>query len=221
MRFLIRELAYERPVAAGRLRYEIDGRPTGAIEMWRLTDAVDGYRFLRVDLDAREAPSGDSYLYHLTIGADGRAERLAFRVWGLGRRLGGNVLLDERSVAVARNVDNVAQSRLEDEVTLAPGYAFWFPASTGLSLLAHLPAGEVTAVTLDYTESLKLHVLPAYLRRDQPARVEVAARQLLLQPLTISWNEQSRAIWLDEYGWPLKMERGDGLTAVTDYYIRY
>ena len=71
MRFIIHELPYERPLLAGRLRYERDGQPTGAIEFWRLTDAVDGYRFLRVDLDARDAASGRSWLYHATLDAAG------------------------------------------------------------------------------------------------------------------------------------------------------
>ncbi len=72
MRFIIHQLPYERPIVAGQLRYERDGAPTGAVEQYRLTAAVDGYRFLRVDLDARTAPSGRSTLYHLTLNPDGQ-----------------------------------------------------------------------------------------------------------------------------------------------------
>ncbi len=60
MRFIVHEQAYEKPIAAGQLRYERDGRATGAIESWRLTRAVEGYEILRVDLDARTAESGHS-----------------------------------------------------------------------------------------------------------------------------------------------------------------
>ena len=42
MRFIIHELPYERPLRAGRLRYERDGRPTGAVEPGRLSEAADG-----------------------------------------------------------------------------------------------------------------------------------------------------------------------------------
>ena len=76
MRFIIHELPYERPLLSGRLRYERDGVPSGAVESWRLTAAVDGYRFLRVDVDAREAPSGRSWLYHLTLNPAGLPDRV-------------------------------------------------------------------------------------------------------------------------------------------------
>lgn len=95
MRFIIHEMPYERPLLAGRLRYERDGVPTGAVELWRITNAVDGYRFLRVDLDAREAESGRSSLYHVTLNPAGRPEQLKFRLWGNGPEVSGSLVWNQ------------------------------------------------------------------------------------------------------------------------------
>ena len=87
MRFLLREQAYEKPMAAGKLRYESSAGPTGAVEAWRLSAVEGDYRFLRVDLDAREAASGNSYIFHLTLNGQNRPERLQFRLWSAARRV--------------------------------------------------------------------------------------------------------------------------------------
>ena len=94
MRFIIHELPYEKPVAAGRFRYEQNSQATGAVEHWRLTTAVDDYHFVRVDLDARAATSGHTYLYHLVLNPAGRPERLHYRFWTTGVEVTGNILLD-------------------------------------------------------------------------------------------------------------------------------
>ena len=73
----------------------LNNQPTGAVEEWRLSDAVDGYRFLRVDLDARNAPSGRSYLYHLTMDKLGNLVQLKFRLWTEGSEIIGSVLLEK------------------------------------------------------------------------------------------------------------------------------
>ncbi len=105
MRFIIRELPYERPLLAGRLRYERDGVPTGAVESWRLTQALDDYRFLRVDLDAREAPSGRSSLFHVTLNPAGRPEQIKYRLWGNGPEVSGTAVWEGNEVIAARRVD--------------------------------------------------------------------------------------------------------------------
>jgi hypothetical protein len=91
MRFIIHEQPYEKVVAAGELRYEQEGVTTGAVEHWRLTTAVDSYQFLRIDLDARSAPSGQSTLYHLVLNENGRPERLRFRQWSGEHKIAGNL----------------------------------------------------------------------------------------------------------------------------------
>ena len=219
MRALIRELPYERPIAAGRYRYERDGQPTGAIESWRLTAAQEGYRFLRVDLNAQAAASGDSYLYHLTLDAAGRPDRLSFRFFGTAFQATGNLLFAEDALTLARTVDG---RRLESERGVLPGYAFWFPATAALALLAEEAADDepMPAVTLDKEEQFALRLVNLRIRRGRPQTLPVMGDERLLQPLILSWADQQRTIWIDQHKWPLKMER-PGLTAIETRYVRY
>lgn len=222
MRFIIRELAYEKVVAAGRLQYEQDGRPTGAVESWRLTTATPDYCFLRVDLDAREAESGHTYLYHLTLAADGRPERLQYRYWGGGLQVTGNVLLEAREVTATRMIND---ERFEEEVTVPAGYGFWFPSSIGLGLLAHRE-GTVTGVTLHAAvdqpaAAFQLLVVEAQVTPGETETITLMERIVVARSCTIQWAGQKRSLWLDEHHWPVKMRRHDGLTAVATRYIRY
>lgn len=227
MRFIIREQPFERVLAAGKLQYEQAGRPTGAVERWRLTTAASGYRFLRVDLDAREAASGHTYLYHLLMNENGRAERLQYRFWGSGLQIKGNVLLEEKSVTVSRETNG---QHFEEEVELPAAYGFWFPSAVGLGLLADLAsAGQPeTAVTLHATidpqtaaEVLALQQTAVSLVPGNEEQLTVMGQPVAVRSVTIRWDEQERTLWLDEHNWPLKMRRDDGLTAVETRYIRY
>jgi hypothetical protein len=222
MRSLIHELPYERPLAFGELRYQRDGVPTGAVEYWQLTTAVDGYRFLRVDLDARAAASGESTLYHLTLSPEGRPERLRFYMFRQGRDVNGHVLFDHDLVTVSRHVN---KSKIEEETTVLPGYTFWFPSSFGLGLLAPF-AGEVAAtavpaVTLNREADFCLWPLTAYLTRGQAEQLVMGRQTVMAWPLTIRWQEHERIIWLDEQGLVVQMKRENGLTAVEAHLIRY
>ena len=219
MRTLIRELPYEQPIAAGRYRYERDGQPTGAVESWRLTAAHEGYRFLRIDLNAQAAPSGDSYLYHLTLDAAGRPDRLSFRFFGSALQAGGNLLFDQDVVTLARTVDG---RRTETERDLPSEYAFWFPATAGLALLVGKAGedGTITAVTLDRDQQFALRFVDLTIRAHPPQPHLIMGKETVLRPLSLSWADEQRTIWIDEYDWPLKMER-DRLAAVETRYIRY
>lgn len=211
MRFIIHEQPFERIVAAGQYRYEQAGQPTGAVEHWRLTAVSAPYHFLRVDLDGRST-SGNSYLYHLTLGENGRPERLQYRFWNDKLTISGNVLLDQNMVTATRVVNGRSY---EEHITLPTDYGFAFPAVTGLGWLAR-QMGERergTAVLLD----------PAV---DQPERAfNLLVTDLTLErgaALTLRWPGQARTLWLDEQGWPLRLERGgNGLTAVSVHQINY
>ena len=243
MRFVIREQPYEKPLASGHLRYERDGRPTGAVESWRLSQAVDGYQFLRVDLDARQAASGHTYLYHLVLHKNGRPERLQYRFWGSGFEVSGDVLLLDDTVTASRLVNG---RRFEEEVTVSGRAAFWFPSSVGLTLLASQAEEETAAaVTLqapacpepgpESTLSLRreegspvalnsifaLQQVEIHLRYGDNEQLALMEQEWTVRPLSIRCNGQSRTIWLDANSAVLKMERDDGLTAVATRYIRY
>ena len=224
MRFIVKEQRYEKPIAAGRLRYEQDGRATGAVEHWRLTQAVDGYEILRVDLDARAAASGRSWLYHLVRRADGRPERLNYRFWGDGREIRGTLLFAERHVTATRAVNGETFS---EEMELPAGYGFWFPSAVGLGLILDGGVGEITAVTLnnqtagpDTLAARRINV-KRYLAITDQVEAEIAGQLLLVTPWVIFWEENMRFVSLDEHPWPVKMQRDDGLTAVETRYIWY
>jgi hypothetical protein len=225
MRFIIREQPYEKLLASGQLRYELDGQPTGALESWRLTLAVAGYYFLRVDLDARKAASGHSYLYHLLMDQERRPERLSYRFWGSSRQITGNVLLAEESITATHTVNG---TRFEEDMILARGYAFWFPTSIGLGLLANKAGhkGDLTAATLQAVVAQQptgfdLLLTKVVLAWAETEEVVVTGQTIAARPLTIRWADQARTVWLDKYQWPVKMMRGDGLTAVETRYIRH
>ena len=224
MRFIIHEMPYEKPLTAGQWNYVLDGQDTGALEHWRLTEAMDGYRFLRVDLDARAAQSGRSYLYHLMLDEYGNPVQLKYRLWTGGLEISGTVLLEEDAVIVTRKTAGVRQ---EDILEVPAGYAFWFPATAGLSLLTGLAeANNVTAVTLRTAAadpaSLMGPVLTAVDIRDEPPKViDVMGTTQTLRGITIKWEDQRRRLWADAGGWPLMMERDDGLTAVITRAIKY
>ena len=208
MRFIIHEMGYETPLAAGKLRYMRDGQPTGAVESWRLTAAVEGYRFLRVDLDARAAESGHTYLYHATLNGNGRIEQLKYQFWDNQIKIVGNVVFEKDAVVGTRDVNN---QRFEDVLEMPVGYQFWFPATQGLGLLTG--AGEGTAVTLNtqFTEPSN-----AFQLKQWPVKVEQ-----METAVHITWDDQMRTLSLNEQGHIMKMERGDGLTAVETQLIEY
>ncbi len=221
---------------AGEYRYEKDGQPTGAVEKWRLTAAAAGYRFLRVDLDAREAASGHTYLYHATVNAEEQIERLQFRFWTqVSGELSvvGNVILEETAVSATRTVNGKESEQVLD---LPEGYVFWFPSVAGLNFAGRrggtetaVSTGSRQAVTLNgkvgdentlAVQVVEFDYLP--LMTDY-LEIEAAGKTRQYSPWKLSWGDGDwRIIMRDaKNGWPLGMERQDGLTAVARQYIRY
>ena len=220
MRSLIRELPYEQPIAAGRYRYLREGSPTGATESWRLSAAADGYRFLRVDLNGQSA-SGKSALYHLTLDPAGYPQRLAFRFFRPGLQIRGNLLFEDRSVALSRTMAGGKPRRVEEELPLPPGTLFWFPATSGLGLLSSAPDGpSQPALTLNPEADFALWPTEVAITTGAAEPVTVMGQALSARPLSIAWAQQRRRIWVDENGWPVIMERA-GMTAVETRLIRY
>ena len=222
MRFLVKEQRYEKQIGAGQFRYELNGEPTGAVETWRLNAAMDGYEILRVDLDAREAESGHSYVYHLVRRADGHPERLAYRFWGDDLQVEGTLLFSERSILGTRSINGVT---LPEDMDIKRGTGFWFPSVVGLGLAAKMKSG--TAVTLNNlingrdTLALKqigMQVTPTV---DDFVDVEIAGKLVKATSWQVSWKGHIRFVLRDEHGWPIQMQRDDQLTAVETRYIWY
>ncbi|MFO7679590.1 MAG: hypothetical protein R6X34_06015 [Chloroflexota bacterium] len=245
MRFIIHEQPYEKPIMAGEYRYERDGRPTGAVETWRLTAAAEGYHFLRVDLDAREAASGHTYLYHALVGPGGFVERLQYRFWTQasgGLQVTGDVVLEGDALSAARTVNGKA---FEQVLELPTGCRFWFPSAAGLHFAGWGEGEPKTAVSTSSRQAvstssrLAVTLNGAVGGEDTLAVQAVDFEYALLSvdylemaaagkvrrysPWKLSWGDgQWRIIQRDaENGWPLGMERQDGLTAVASQYIHY
>lgn len=229
MRFIIREQPYEKPMMAGKYRYELDGQPTGAVETWRLTAAAEGYRFLRVDLDARAAASGHTYLYHALVNADGQVERVQVRFWtqvGGGLQVAGDVVLENDSVSATRIVNGKESEQVLD---LPTGYRFWFPSVAGLHFAGWRGNDPKTAVTLngkvgdENTLAVQVVDFEYFMMITDFMEMEAAGKVRQYSPCKLSWGDGNwRIIQRDwESGWPLGMMRDDGLTAVARQYIKY
>lgn len=223
MRFIIREQPYEKPVAAGLLRYELDGKPTGTVEHWRLTDAAEGYRFFRVDLDAREAESGDTYLYHLVLSPDNRPERLKFRFYNARTSISGDLLIEDSVMTLIRDVNG---QRFEETAETNDQTLFWYPSTMGLGTLAYchpdpLPEGTNTAVTLDKAADFAVKQVEVTFQTGEKEMLAVGQQNVGVRPFSISWQDQVRTLWLNPHKRPVKMVRGDGLTAIETRHIHY
>ena len=229
MRFIIREQPYEKPIMAGEYRYELDGQPTGAVETWRLTAAAEGYRFLRVDLDARAAASGHTYLYHALVAADGRVERLQYRFWTQvagGLQVTGDVVLESDSVSATRTVNG---KTFEQVLDLPKGYRFWFPSVAGLHFAGWRGNEPKTAVTLngkvgdENTLAVQVVDFEYFMMITDFIEMTAVGKLHKYTPCKLSWGEGNwRIIQRDwENSWPLGMMRNDGLTAVAVRYTIY
>ena len=199
MRFLLKEQLYEKRLAAGELRYEQDGRPTGAIEHWRYTHAHDGYHFWRVDLDGR-ASSGDTFLYNLLLDPHGRPADLRWRFYNASNRAHGQILFEAGQMTAVREING---QRFEQEVPPSP---FFFPSVAGLWLLRGVQGGRVALQTLAMHQRepeafMALVPLTSELAHDGPHT-------------RLRWGDQERRIQWNAQGYPVQMVRQDGLTAV-------
>jgi hypothetical protein len=221
MRFIIHEQPYEKVIAAGELRYEQDGVATGAVEKWRLTTAADSYQFLRIDLDARSAPSGQSTLYHLVLNENGRPERLRFRQWRGEQKIAGNLLFEAGMITASYDVDGES---VAEEMAVTDEFGFWLPSSVGLSLLARQPA--TTAVSLRPARS-KQHALFSLFQTDikltwdEDEELVVMGRVRRSRPFIIQWADQQYTLWLDDQNCVLQMTGGNRVTAVATRLIHY
>lgn len=235
MRFIIHEQPTETLLAAGAYRYEQDGRPTGAVESWRLTRVADGYEALRVDLDARDAPSGHTYLYHYVRQTNGRPERLTYRFWGQAAPLGklnveGTLIFSETDAVGTHGLNG---QTTEISLTLPAGYTVWFPSVAGLGLAAGAPgrnpkAGVTLQNAIGGTETLRprLVAFDTMMLITDTVDVQVAGRTLPAVPVQITWEAQRRIVVRDTRGWPLTMSCIDAayqltLTAAATRLIRY
>ncbi|MEM8857874.1 MAG: hypothetical protein AAGD96_06115 [Chloroflexota bacterium] len=186
MRFVLRTQPYEKPISAGSFRYEQDGKPNGIVESWSLAHALDGYKFFRVDVDARHLKTqGYSTLYNVVVGPDDNPENVKFRHFTVappaaenGLRLKGQIVFDEDAIFVSREFNG---QRLEDE----------FEASVGLNL----PVAAQIGAQQDHAKMLALNTHD-YFR-------------------PVISNIHSQILETAENGYPIKVKVDSHITAVS------
>lgn len=220
MRFLIHEQPYEKPLAAGAYRYERDGQPTGAVELWRLTQATEGFVVLRVDVDERPL-NGRSTLYHFLQQENGRPERLNYRQWDGTTRIEGKLLFNETSVIGTRTVNGAT---FEEDVALAAGYSFWFSSAVGAgtAVLSHTSL-QSHALTLTPTLTLQPVASLSVLPLPGPGGTLTLGQKAITYYWTqLIWDQQQMMrLGQVQPGYPVWVAWMDGLTAVATRYFWY
>ena len=219
MRFIIREQEYEKLVAAGRLRYLAAGIETGAVETYRLTQAVEGYSVIRIDLDRRETADASSTLFHLLLDPGGRPERLKLRYFAPADSFGADVLVDDESYSVSRtSKENVVQ----DEMRRPPGYGLLMPVAVGLGLFVHGNPGQRSAAAISLDETRRYAPFSPSVEIDplDEEEMTVTGQLVTVRPYLIHHNGANCKIWLDGHGLPVRLDDEDGLQAVEDRYVR-
>lgn len=192
MRFVLKTQPYEKPIAAGAFRYEQDGAAIGIIESWSLAHALDGYKFFRVDVDARSLKSdGYSSLFNVLVGPDGKPENVKFRHFTVappaaenGLRIKGQIAFDDDIVFVTREFGG---NRFEDE--------FEMPLALSLPVAARWQTKDPSAGIL--TLNLKDDCQP------------------LISPIG------PKILDTAENGYPQKVALSDGTTAVSTRLVIY
>lgn len=220
MRLLVSEKRYETPVASGIFRYEYDGAAVGVQEHWRVTTAPDGFTLVRVDFDMR-AWRGKSYLFHLVLDGNQQPDRLVYRYLGASKlaEVSGNLLFADGKI-VQRQTHG-EQTTLIEQAQLP----LLLPGVVGLGMLGQ--TRPKIAVSLDILSKqailpmveLALAYTPQRTRNLIP--LKVGAKQVATTTLGIAWADQAYTIWRDKRGYPVKMQRGDGLQAVETRPMRF
>jgi hypothetical protein len=220
MRFIIREQDFEKPLAAGKLQYQQYGRPTGVEETWRLTEVVDGYRFLRIDLDAREAGSEESDLFHLTLSPEGLPVRLKFRSYGPQMEIMGDMLFETSRISVSRTVNGI---KFEKDLETPNEQVILMPGTIGLGLAAAMAEkmNGTKAIMLDKNNFLAPSLIYLEVSYDKEELMVVTGQNVPARPCSIRFSNRDYKIWLDDHGWPVKMVQSDGLLAMESSYVRY
>lgn len=217
MRFLVSEKSYESIVAGGLFTYS-----TGAREEWRVSQVDDGeemYRIGRVDLRTDDW----SALYHVISRENGELDRVVYRILPENNsqesKIIGNVVFDDGTATNLREVDGMRQ---EGEVTGSP--FLLFPSITGLGWL--LGANQSNVAVLDSNNQYGIKsIQPAVSKLEVPDLLTIGRHEIAATAHIIHFENQIRIVWLDQYGFPVRMCRpmpnDPPIIATESRYIRY
>ncbi|UCG24564.1 MAG: hypothetical protein JSW55_00750 [Chloroflexota bacterium] len=219
MRFIIREQEYEKLVAAGRLHYLSAGVETGAVESYRLTQAVDGFSVMRIDLDRRESTEANSTLFHLLLDPYGRPERVKLRRLSPADSSEVDVLVDDESFNISRTSE---ADVVREEMKRPAGFGLLIPTAVGLGLFVHGNPGRRSAQAISLDETRRLAPLSASLEIDplDEEEMTVTGQLVAVRPYLIRQKGAKCKVWLDDHGLPVRLDDEDGALAVEHRYVR-
>lgn len=220
MRFIIREQEYEKLIAAGRLTYRAAGKATGALERWRLTQAIDGFWVMRVDLDRRETTAASSTLFHLLLDPHRRPERLKVRHFSGAADDDVDVLIEDGILSVRRTYDGQSA---EEEMSLPAGFGLLMPAIIGLALFVdgNQDQRSVEAIALDEGRNF-MPTLRSYELTPLPEEeLTVTGQRIAVRPYLIRGSGMDVKLWLDDHGLPVRLDDSDDSRAIEDRYVRH
>lgn len=215
MRFIIREQEYEKLLAAGRLKYR-----SGAFESWRLTEAIDGYTIMRIDLDRRDTGSASTTLIHLLLDAGGRLERTKLRHYSPHSDISVDALVDRDSLSISRSA---ASDLSQDEFDLPRGFGLMLPGVVGMALLVRSVRAEkqLAMIVLDPAQRYAPRRASMEISAMAEETFVVTGQTVAVRPYLIRHDETNQKIWLDSYGLPVRIDDEEGLKAVKDRYVRH
>jgi len=216
MRFIIREQEYEVLLAAGRLKYR-----SGALESWRLTEAVGDYRVMRVDLDWRDAGQNSSTLFHLLLDQGNQLERAKLRQIMPDGDLSVDVLVDGDSLNVSRAG---AMGVAHDVVDRPAGFGLLLPGLVGMALFVGQAGKERdhSAIWLDPARQFAPRQVAVEIETTmEEESLAVTGQMLAVRPYLIGQNGDRQTLWLDKYGLPVRVEDEQGVFALEDRYVRH
>lgn len=220
MRCIIREQPYEKLLAAGHFRFQKNGESTGVEEVWRLTELIEGYRNLRIEVDARNSISGETTLYHLVINPSGQPERLKIRKFSAGSAISGDVHLEAKALAIYTDIDG---KRFEHELVPPEGYLFVVPSVIWPGFLVASNRSQLDVPAVSFSQEYDLRPLEntINLKRQGSKKVNVSGFDIDVRTFQVDWLGQRCHLSVDQFDCVVEVLYEDGLVAKETRYIRH
>lgn len=218
MRFIIREQDSERLLAAGLFFTHYNGQNSSVTEEWRITDVLNRYRILRIDIDARESKSEESTLFHMVINRDNRPERLKIRYFSPASQGWADLIMGDKFITLTQEIGH---QRWEDEAPYDGKSGFLFPSAAWLGYWIGHQGSKWASRILHLSQKDKFELIerPLTVLRQESKPVIIGGQSIPAELFTVTLSDAKQNVWIDKFGLTLKAVIGS-LTAVETRYIR-